>query len=209
MFESIISACKALDAFGLPRAAGNLHTDRFIFANQSFLRMAGLGKDEILIVVLSEIVKIDLASADPLKLGRLIPITVRTADEAVTIGGQAAISQQGIAFLMIPLFIDPSPDFEIGTAVGKELERQRVAAYVHDHLAPELLAATFLIEAIRVRLERENHPCREQLNEIQQQLTGPLRQMGKRLEEAETISDWRELSNQPIGVTEYDTREYY
>jgi len=209
MFESIISACKALDAFGLPRAAGNLHTDRFISANQSFLRMAGLGKDEILIVVLSEIVKIDLASADPLKLGRLIPITVRTADEAVTIGGQAAISQQGIAFLMIPLFIDPSPDFEIGTAVGKELERQRVAAYVHDHLAPELLAATFLIEAIRVRLERENHPCREQLNEIQQQLTGPLRQMGKRLEEAETISDWRELSNQPIGVTEYDTREYY
>ena len=143
MFESIISACKALDAFGLPRAAGNLHTDRFIVANESFLRIAGLGKDEILITALSEIVKIDFASADPLKIGRLIPITVRTADQAVTIGGQAAISEQGIAFLMIPLFIDPSPDFEIGTAVGRELQRQRVAAYVHDYLASELLAATF------------------------------------------------------------------
>src|SRR5689334_19861886 len=115
MFKSIISACKALDAFGLPRAAGNLHTDRFIAANESFLRIAGLGKDEILIATLSEIVKIDLTSVEPMTLGRLIPITVRTADKAVTIGGQAAISKQGIAFLMIPLFIDPSPDFEIGT----------------------------------------------------------------------------------------------
>jgi hypothetical protein len=209
MFKSIISACKALDAFGLPRAAGNLHTDRFIVANESFLRIAGLGKDEVLIATLSEIVKIDLTSVEPMTLGRLIPITVRTADKAVTIGGQAAISKQGIAFLMIPLFIDPSPEFEIGTAVGKELQRQKVVAYVHDHLAPELLAATFSIEAVRVRLEKENHPCREQLKEVEQKLTGPLRQMGKRLEVAEDVSDWREPSNQPVGVTEYDTKEYY
>ena len=209
MFESIISACKALDAFGLPRAAANLHTDRFIVANESFLRIVGLEKDEILITALSEIVKIELDAADPVKLGRLIPVTVRTADEAVTIGGQVAISKQGIAFLMIPLFIDPSPDFEIGTALGKELQRQKVAAYVHDHLAPELLAATFSIEAVRVRLEKENHPCREQLREVEQKLTAPLRQMGQQLEEAETISNWRELSNQPVGVREYDTKEYY
>ena len=209
MFESIISACKTLDAFGLPRAAGNLHTDRFIVANASFLRIVGLEKDEILITALSEIVKIELDAADPVKLGRLIPVTVRTADEAVTIGGQVAISKQRIAFLMIPLFIDPSPDFEIGTALGKELQRQKVAAYVHDHLAPELLAATFSIEAVRVRLEKENHPCREQLREVEQKLTAPLRQMGQQLEEAETISNWRELSNQPVGVREYDTKEYY
>ena len=110
---------------------------------------------------------------------------------------------------MIPLFIDPSPDFEIGTAVGKELQRQKVAAYVHDHLAPELLAATFSIEAVRARLEKENHPCAEQLKEIQQKLTGPLRQMGETLEAVETISDTREPSNQSGEVTEYDTKEYY
>ena len=68
MFESIISACKALDAFGLPRAAGNLHTNRFIVANESFLRIVGLEKDKISIVALSEIVK-DLASADTVKIG--------------------------------------------------------------------------------------------------------------------------------------------
>jgi hypothetical protein len=35
-----------------------------------------------------------------------------------------AIGKRGLAFLMIPLFIDPSPDFKVGEAVGKERERQ-------------------------------------------------------------------------------------
>jgi hypothetical protein len=209
MFKPIRLACNLLDSFGLPRAAGNLHTDRFIVANESFLRIVGLEKDEISSVALSEVVKIHFASTDTVKIGRLIPITVCTADEAVTIGGHAAIDKQGIAFLMIPLFIDPSPDFEIGEAVGEELQRQKVAAYVHDHLAPELLAATFSIESVRARLEKENHPCREQLKEIQQKLTGPLRLMGETLEGAETVSDRREPLDQPVGVTEYDLREYY
>jgi hypothetical protein len=93
--------------------------------------------------------------------------------------------------------------------LGKNCSDKKVAAYVHDHLAPELLAVTFSIEAVRARLEKENHPCREQLKEVQRKLTGRLEQMGKRLEEAETNSDRREPSNQPVGVTEYDTREYY
>ena len=42
MYESIKSACKVLDRFGLPRAVGSLVTDRFIVANKSFLRVIGL-----------------------------------------------------------------------------------------------------------------------------------------------------------------------
>ena len=56
MYESIISACKVLDRFGLPRAIGNLATDRFIVANNCFLRVVGLSRDEILSIALSEIV---------------------------------------------------------------------------------------------------------------------------------------------------------
>ena len=37
------------------------------------------------------------------------------------------------------MFIDPNPDFEIGEAVGRELERQRLAAYVYEHLAPGIM----------------------------------------------------------------------
>jgi signal transduction histidine kinase len=188
MFDSILSACESLDAFGLPRAAGNLQTDRFIVANKSFLRIVGLEKDEIPFVALSEVVKIHFASGETVKFGRLIPITVRTADEGVAIGGHAAISKQQVAFLMIPLFVDARSDFEVGTAVGKELQRQKVASYVHDHLAPELLAATFSIESVRARLERENHPCAEQLKQIQLGLTGPIRQIRETLEGTEPNS---------------------
>jgi len=85
MFNPIRLACNLLDSFGLPRAAGNLHSDRFIVANESFLRIVGLEKDEISRVALSDVVKIHFGSTDAVKIGRLIPITVCTADEAVTI----------------------------------------------------------------------------------------------------------------------------
>jgi hypothetical protein len=191
-FQPIISACEALDAFGLPRAVGNLQTDRFIVANKSFLQIVGLTKDEIPFVALSEVVKMCFASSDRVKIGRLVPIAVRTPHEGVTIGGHAAISKQ-LAFFMIPLFVDASPDFEVGTAVGEELQRQKVDAYVHDHLTPELLAAIFSIESVRVRLEKERHPCAERLKEIEQELSGPIRQMGEALEWTEPSSAQSDL----------------
>jgi hypothetical protein len=190
-FEPIISACEALDAFGLPRAVGNLQTDRFIIANDSFLQIVGLAKDEIPFVALSEVVKIHFASSDGVKVGGPVPIAVRT-HEGVTIGGHAAISKQ-LAFFMIQLFVGASPDFEVGTAVGKELQRQKVAAYVHDHLTPELLSAIFSIESVRARLEEEHHPCAKRLKEIEQELSEPIRQMGEDLERTELSSAQRDL----------------
>jgi signal transduction histidine kinase len=191
-FEPIISACESLDAFGLPRAVGNLQTDRFVIANRSFLQVVGLTKDEIPFVALSEVVKIHFTSTGKVKIGRLVPIVVRTLREGVTIGGHAAISKQ-LAFFMIPLFVDARPDFEVGAAVGEELQRQKVAAYVHDHLTPELLAAIFSIESVRVHLEKEHHPCAERLKEIEQELSGPIRQMRETLERSEPSSVQRDL----------------
>ena len=42
MYESIISACQVMDTLGLPRAVADFDSDRFIFANQAFLRVAGI-----------------------------------------------------------------------------------------------------------------------------------------------------------------------
>ena len=36
-----------MDTFGLPRAVGILKTDRFIVANDSFLRLTGVNQEEI------------------------------------------------------------------------------------------------------------------------------------------------------------------
>jgi hypothetical protein len=54
----------------------------------------------------------------------------------------------------------------------KNYSGKKVAVHVHDHLAPALLVATFSIESVRARLEKENHPFAEHLKEIQQKLTG-------------------------------------
>ena len=38
-------------------------------------------------------------------------------------------------------------------AVRRERERQQIADYVHEYIAPELLSAVFLIESIRLELQ--------------------------------------------------------
>ena len=126
MYESIKSACKVLDRFGLPRAIGSLVTDRFIVANKSFLRVIGLGRDEISSLALSEIVTIDLDSYEKRPSGRLLTIKVRAFGEDPTVAGQAALADQNLVFLMIPTAIEPSPEFELGAAFGEEAYRQKL-----------------------------------------------------------------------------------
>ena len=54
--------------------------------------------------------------------------------------------------LIFPPNSRPS-NFEEGIELGRDRERQRIAAYFHDQLAPNLMALAFSIEAIRVELD--------------------------------------------------------
>ena len=54
----------------------------------------------------------------------------------------------------------------MGKGVGLEIERQRISAYLHDRLAPGLLAVTFAIEAVRQQLEQEKHAAEPKLKEV-------------------------------------------
>ncbi len=190
MYESIISACKVLDRFGLPGAIGNLATDEFIVANNSFLRVTGLSREEISGVALSEIVAMDLEFHGKTKSGVLVPIMVRTFSEGGTIAWHAVLGDQKLVFLMIPTAIEPSPEFELGAAFGEETRRQRVAIYLHENLAPELMSAIFSIESIRTRLEKENHPSSAELKAIEEQITGPLQRMREEIQKSD--ADQRE-----------------
>jgi hypothetical protein len=82
MYEAVISACKTLDEFGLPRAVGRFDADRLIFANRSFLDTIGLEKDEAAGLALSAIVKVHVDSPQAAKVGWLVPITVRSPGKA-------------------------------------------------------------------------------------------------------------------------------
>ena len=72
--------------------------------------------------------------------------------------------------LVFPLNSDPS-NFEDGTELGKDRERQRIAAYFHNQLAPDLMALAFSIEAIRLELESEKHPAEAKLKEIRDRVS--------------------------------------
>ena len=200
MYKSMISACKILDRFGLPRAIGSLATDSFIVANSSFLRVTGLSRDEIFSVALSEIVKIDLDSYEKTKRGGLIPITVSAFSEERTLAGHAVLGDQKLVLLMIPTAVELSPEFELGAAFGEEAHKQRVAAYVHENLAPEFMLAVFSIESVRTRLEKENHPFAAELKVIEDQITGPLQRLREEIEKSDGEQRERYLMSRHLAA---------
>jgi len=69
----------------------------------------------------------------------------------------------------------------MGKAVGSETARQRISAYLHERLTPELLAVTFSIEALRYQLEQEKHSAEPKLKEICRNLSELLRRLHEEL----------------------------
>jgi hypothetical protein len=196
MFEAIISACKELDAFGLPRAVGRVDADRLIYANESFLHATGLSRDEISGLALSAIVRIHLTSPDPIEMGRLVPVTLRLPDKRATISGHAAFDENGLVYLMLVLPTEPSAESEAALAVKSEEQRQQIAGYVHEHIAPELLAVVFLIESIRLELHQQDLPVAAKLRELGERLTKLIEPVFR---STEPVTDGTELGRKFVG----------
>lgn len=171
MYETIISACRALDAFRLPRAVGRVDADRFIFANHSFLQAVGLEQDEIRGLALSGVLKIHLSSPEAATAGRLAPVTIRSQQKRLTISGHAAFGDHGLVFIMLASPSEPNVEFESAMAVRRERERQQIAGYVHEYIAPELLSAVFSLESIRLELEDKEVSVAAELKALGDRLT--------------------------------------
>ena len=88
MYESIISACEVMDTLGLPRAVADFGSDRFIFANSTFLRVAGIKAETLPSLTLSAIVKLHVGSV-AWNTGQLIPISIESYDQGFIIRGHA------------------------------------------------------------------------------------------------------------------------
>jgi len=72
-------------------------------------------------------------------------------------------------------------NFEDGIELGKDWERQRIAAYFHDQLAPDLMALAFSIEAIRSELESEKHPAEAKLKDIRDRVSKMLKPIREKI----------------------------
>jgi len=73
--------------------------------------------------------------------------------------------------MMLVLPSNPGAEFEGVMAVRRERERQQIASYVHEYIAPELLSAVFSLESIRLELENKNPPAAAELRELGDRLT--------------------------------------
>jgi hypothetical protein len=62
-------------------------------------------------------------------------------------------------------------EFEKGQMLGREQERERLSAYFHCQLAPDLMTLAFSIESVRAELEAENHDAALKLKEVLERLT--------------------------------------
>jgi hypothetical protein len=173
MYESIISACEVMDTLGLPRAVADFGSDRFIFANSAFLRVTGIKAEVLPSLTLSTIVTLHVGSV-AWNTGQLIPISVESYDQGFIIRGHAVFGDSGLVYLMIPLFGDPSADFELGRSVGKEQERQRLSRYFYERLVPELKTAISSIEAARRHLHDDREESEAEFEKIAQDLNGLL-----------------------------------
>jgi signal transduction histidine kinase len=78
--------------------------------------------------------------------------------------------ETGTQQLIFPPNSRPS-NFEEGIELGRGQERERLAAYFHNQLAPDLMALAFSIEAIRIELESEKHPVEAKLKDTRDRLS--------------------------------------
>jgi signal transduction histidine kinase len=78
--------------------------------------------------------------------------------------------ETGTQELIFPPNSGPS-NFEEGIELGRDQERQRLAVYFHDQLAPDLMDLACSIEAIRIELESEKHPAEAKLKDIRDRVS--------------------------------------
>jgi hypothetical protein len=131
MHESMISACKAMDGFGVPAAVVKVQLDRFLFANECFLQVIGLTVADLSSASLLKIVTF------PLKYrleARPIPITIRSLNQNLVIRGHVGFGKQVLAYVIT------SSQFHQTIGLGKEQEQQLPATYRRSQPAPELIA---------------------------------------------------------------------
>jgi hypothetical protein len=173
-----------MDTLGLPRAVADFGSDRFIFANSTFLRVAGIKAETLPSLTLSAIVKLHVGSV-AWNTGQLIPISIESYDQGFIIRGHAVFADSGLIYLMVPLFGDPSADFELGRSVGKEQERQRLSRYVYERLVPALKTAISSIEAARRHMHDEQEESEAEFDKIAQDLSDLLQATRAELQEPE------------------------
>jgi signal transduction histidine kinase len=166
--------CAGLDQFCLPSALFARTTDRFVGWNKSFMEATGLSTDEISVVPVSEILRMETPTAEtneceagaaPVHPEKCI---LKAASDDQPITAKLFEREDGYSLLIVDgnAADQSNEDFIRGLLIGKTEEQDRIRQKFHDDVAPQIMAAAFATEVLAERVRQGANQDAEELKRI-------------------------------------------
>lgn len=153
--------CAGLDQFCLPSALFARTTDRFVGWNKSFIEATGLSSDEIRIVPVSEVLRLETQTAESAEC-ETAPAPVHPEKCILKAASEGPVTaklferEDGYSLLIVDgnSAEQSNEDFIRGLLVGKTEEQERIRQKFHDDVAPQIMAAAFATEVLAERVRQ-------------------------------------------------------
>lgn len=171
--------CAGLDQFCLPSALFARTSDRFVGWNKSFVEATGLSADEIGVVPVSEILRLETPTAEsnecetspaPVHPEKCI---LKAASEDQPVTAKLFEREDGYSLLIVDgnTAEQSNEDFIRGLLVGKTEEQERIRQKFHDDVAPQIMAAAFATEVLAERVRQGASQNTDELKRIADLIT--------------------------------------
>jgi hypothetical protein len=172
--EDSRTICAGLDQFCLPTALFARTTNRFVGWNKSFMEATGLSSDEISLVPVSEVLRMETPTAErsecetapaPVRPEKCI---LKAASESAPITAKLFEREDGYSLLIVDghTVEQSNEDFISGLLIGKTQEQERIRQKFHDDVAPQIMAAAFATEVLAEKVKEGGSQSPEELKRI-------------------------------------------
>ena len=166
--------CAGLDQFCLPSALFARTTDRFVGWNKSFIEATEISADEMRVVPVSEILRMETPVAESTECETApAPVHPEKCILKATSDGQCITAklferEDGYSLVILEESTaeQSNDDFLRGLITGKTEEQDRIRQKFHDDVAPQIMAAAFATETLAERVRQGADQDPEELKRI-------------------------------------------
>jgi PAS domain-containing protein len=171
--------CAGLDQFCLPAALFSRDTGRFVGWNKSFMDAIGVSADEMGVIPVSEVLRMETPTAEPF-VCETAPAPVhpekcilKAASDGPTSTAKLFEREDGYSLLIVEANSaeESQEDFIRGLIMGKTEEQDRIRQKFHDDVAPQIMAAAFATETLAERARQGANQDPEELKRIADLIT--------------------------------------
>lgn len=171
--------CAGLDQFCLPAALFARSTDQFVGWNKSFMEAIGLSTEEMRLVPVKEVLRMETPTAEPTDCETApTPVhpekcVLKGASDGPPITARMFEREDGYSLLIIDADAaeQSNEDFIRGLLIGKTKEQDRMRQKFHDDVAPQIMAAAFATETLAEKVRQGAGQDPEELKRIADLIT--------------------------------------